>query len=304
LKIYPGDASGEAPPVPIPNTEVKLSSAEDTRGATSWENRSSPGYFTFLQAPPVRRAGPCYARRVDRVCPLLGLASDRRVAVDGVDNAHRCHADATPMALERQQQAQLCLTPSHERCERYLAHLARAGRGSGRSALGDGLVSTRLLLAPEPAWRGIAGRAGRAPRGPLVAVGVVALGVGLAGVGLASALIDGRVELAGSTESPTPSPSQLATASPTPRISPSLRATDSASPSPSPSPTASPTAVPTPTPTAAPTPPPAQQTYTVVQGDTLALIAERFGTTVQALQAANGIEDPDEIVIGQVLVIP
>jgi LysM repeat protein len=42
----------------------------------------------------------------------------------------------------------------------------------------------------------------------------------------------------------------------------------------------------------------------VVEGDTLALIAQRFGTTVEALQAANGIEDPDEIVIGQVLVIP
>ena len=209
------------------------------------------------------------------------------------------------MALERQQQAQLCLTPSHERCERYLAHLARQGRGSGRTALGDGLVSTRMVVAPEPAWRGIAGRAGRAPRGPLVAVGVVALGVGLGGVALASALIDGRVELAGPTESPTRAPSELAMPSPTPRISPSPRpAAASTSPSPSPSPTASPTAAPTQTPPPTPPPPPVQQTYTVVEGDTLAAIAERFGTTVEALQAANGIEDPDEIVIGQVLVIP
>ena len=30
LKIYPGDASGEEPPVPIPNTEVKRLSADDT----------------------------------------------------------------------------------------------------------------------------------------------------------------------------------------------------------------------------------------------------------------------------------
>ena len=43
LKIYPGDASGEDPPVPIPNTEVKLSSAEDTERAAFRENRSSPG---------------------------------------------------------------------------------------------------------------------------------------------------------------------------------------------------------------------------------------------------------------------
>jgi stage VI sporulation protein D len=64
-------------------------------------------------------------------------------------------------------------------------------------------------------------------------------------------------------------------------------------------PTVVPTAVPTPAPTAVP-----QQTYVVQQGDTLAAIAQRFGVTVSALQATNGIEDPDEIIIGQVLVIP
>ena len=42
----------------------------------------------------------------------------------------------------------------------------------------------------------------------------------------------------------------------------------------------------------------------VQEGDTLALIAQQFGTTVEALSAANGIEDPNEIVIGDVLVIP
>jgi LysM repeat protein len=241
---------------------------------------------------------------VDRVCPLLGLASDRHVAVDGVDSTHRCHAEPVSMALERQQQAQLCLTPSFERCERYQAHLARAGRGTGRTALGDGLVSTRLLLAPEPAWRGIAGRARRAPRGPLVAAGVVALGVGLGGVALASAVMDGRIQLAESTPSPTPSavPSALptATARPTPTATVSASSSPSASPIPTPAPT--PTVVPTPVATATPAPQP--RTYTVVEGDTLALIAQRFGTTVEALQAANGIADPDEIVIGQVLVIP
>ena len=77
LKIYPGDASGEEPPVPIPNTEVKLSSAEDTWGATSWENRSSPGYFIVGPVGFARR-GLAMLGVVDRVCPLLGLASDRR----------------------------------------------------------------------------------------------------------------------------------------------------------------------------------------------------------------------------------
>jgi hypothetical protein len=43
----PGDSSGEAIPVPIPNTEVKLSSAEDTERAAFRENRSSPGFLRF-----------------------------------------------------------------------------------------------------------------------------------------------------------------------------------------------------------------------------------------------------------------
>ena len=47
----PGDASGEAIPVPIPNTEVKLSSAEDTERAAFRENRSSPGSCAFRRFP-------------------------------------------------------------------------------------------------------------------------------------------------------------------------------------------------------------------------------------------------------------
>ena len=37
-----GDNGEEDPPVPIPNTEVKLFSAEDTWRETAWENRSLP----------------------------------------------------------------------------------------------------------------------------------------------------------------------------------------------------------------------------------------------------------------------
>ncbi len=41
--ISPGGSSEAAPPVPIPNTEVKRLSADDTALATEWENRSLPG---------------------------------------------------------------------------------------------------------------------------------------------------------------------------------------------------------------------------------------------------------------------
>ncbi len=44
--------------------------------------------------------------------------------------------------------------------------------------------------------------------------------------------------------------------------------------------------------------------YTVAAGDTLSDIADRFGTTVEAIIAANDIADPTALFIGQVLIIP
>ena len=57
MKKIVGVFNGEGPPVPIPNTEVKLTSAENTCLATDWEDRSMPtqktrvlmnsGFFLF-----------------------------------------------------------------------------------------------------------------------------------------------------------------------------------------------------------------------------------------------------------------
>ena len=44
--------------------------------------------------------------------------------------------------------------------------------------------------------------------------------------------------------------------------------------------------------------------YTVAEGDTLSEIADTFGVSVELLAEANGIEDPDFILVGQVLSIP
>jgi LysM repeat protein len=242
---------------------------------------------------------------VDRICPLLALAADRRTAIDGVDAAHRCHAAEPPVPLERQVQSQLCLTPGHERCERYLQHIARSGVARpGQAALADGLLSTRLVLTPEPSWRGIAGRGPRARVGMAVVFGVAALAVGVAGVGLVSTLAGGRLDVAalfGPSATPTPVPTLTPSAEPaeTPTAAPSA----SLSPSPVATSTAAATAAPTPVPTPAPTPPP-PVTYVVQAGDTLALIAQQLGTTVEAIQAANGIADANTITVGQVLVIP
>jgi LysM repeat protein len=43
--------------------------------------------------------------------------------------------------------------------------------------------------------------------------------------------------------------------------------------------------------------------YTVVRGDTLSEIAERFGTTVEQLVKWNHIQDPDVIRVGQRLIV-
>jgi LysM repeat protein len=73
---------------------------------------------------------------------------------------------------------------------------------------------------------------------------------------------------------------------------------------PPPGATAAPTAVPT-VPAAAPTAPASGFThYTVQRGDTLYSIARRYGTTVEAIMAANGITDPRTLRVGQVLLIP
>ena len=44
--------------------------------------------------------------------------------------------------------------------------------------------------------------------------------------------------------------------------------------------------------------------YTVVRGDTLSKIAQKFGTTYQELARINGISDPNKISVGQVLKVP
>ena len=71
-------------------------------------------------------------------------------------------------------------------------------------------------------------------------------------------------------------------------------------------PTSTPT-VPAVMPTATPTVPaatPTPVTYVVQSGDSLSVIAARYGVDVELLAQANGISDPNVIKVGQVLVIP
>ena len=61
-------------------------------------------------------------------------------------------------------------------------------------------------------------------------------------------------------------------------------------------------AVPTLTPTKPPSPTPS--TYTVRAGDTISNIAEEFDISMEELMAANRLQDPNELSVGQVLIIP
>lgn len=64
---------------------------------------------------------------------------------------------------------------------------------------------------------------------------------------------------------------------------------------------------PTPQPTTIPQPSPAcgsSVTHTVQPGENLFRIAQRYGTSINAIASANGLANPNQIVVGQTLVIP
>lgn len=94
---------------------------------------------------------------------------------------------------------------------------------------------------------------------------------------------------------PVPTPTRAPTEAPAPTGTPVEMLT--------PSPEASWTPTPMPSPTPIPTPA-AETVYVVQPGDTLYSVALRFGTTVQAIIAANDLSDPDFVWVGQRLIIP
>ncbi len=220
---------------------------------------------------------------------MLALADDRRTVVDGYDAEHVCLALDPPGPLERPRQVQLCLTEAHIRCERLVAVRGRPGPARGAVGVPPDLAfaSTRLMMEPEPAWRSLAtGRSGRRRR--LVVIGglgvVTAAAVAIAG---ASGLFVGNPDPGAGSATPSPSV----------ELSPGVSA--SAPTSAVPSPPASAAVTPTPAGSVRSSP----QTYVVQSGDTLSVLAARFGVTVSAIRAANGLTS-DTINIGQVLIIP
>ena len=227
---------------------------------------------------------------MDRICPYLALADDGRTVADGFDPEHRCHALSPPAPLERSRQVQLCLTEAHARCERFAAARTAglaASSGLPRVAPDVAFGRTRLVLEPEAAWRNLASSPTNRLSGPAILVAALALAVvGLLVLGSLFGILNGGP----ATESETASPFPSLSASPEASVPPaSSEASASAIASSAPSVEAS---------------APPQTTYVVKEGDTLNEIAQQFGTTAQAIAAANGISVSDVIDPGQVLIIP
>ena len=68
-----GVTIAQGPPVPIPNTEVKLCGAEDTCLATSRENRSMPTFFLLylFEKLQIRQHLICSIRNRQRDFPNI-----------------------------------------------------------------------------------------------------------------------------------------------------------------------------------------------------------------------------------------
>lgn len=69
-------------------------------------------------------------------------------------------------------------------------------------------------------------------------------------------------------------------------------------------PSGTPTAQPTATLAAEPTPEPTPIVYIVQRGDSVSLIAARFGVTPEAIIELNNLSNPNRILPGQQLLIP
>ncbi len=237
---------------------------------------------------------------MEATCPFaVGAESGARSGVSG--SGVRCAALHPSVRVRADRQRRLCMTPDHARCQSFLS-----AREEGREDLADrtdagsfwsGPAGSLVALEPDRAHQrdGVTGSSPRGRQALLAALVVVAFAVLAAARLAAPSVTPSRSPGTGS-----PSPVAAETAVPSATASPEATPSPQGSVVPSPTPVASAS----PARTAAPSPSaPPRTTYTVRAGDTLFGIATRFGTTVRALKAANGLTS-STIHVGQVLKIP
>ena len=230
-------------------------------------------------------------------CPCLGRCNDPETYYSFPSFDNCCHTEAEPFPIEPSYQADTCLAKDWPACPRYKA--AQEGVGSQRTAVVGWQQRIKALHLPVWALAGIVAGVG-------LVLGVLLLillpkdstsdtitpTAGLVSVtsGVTATTIAAQSATPTATFTATPSPSPTATATWTP----------TSTPTPTPTRTAKSTRTPSPTPTATATP----IIYVIKKGDTLLAIALQYGVTVAALQQINGIADPRDLQVGQVLIIP
>ena len=275
-------------------------------------------------------------------CPFLGLPDDERTRLAYPSPAQRCFAQRRrPAPIGTAYQSSSCLTDAHTGCPRFVAadHRPMVQRGGMIPPL-PVLPSPPVPTSPTPPAMTVAARptspaappaAGKARRRTrrdsrrsrvvtaIAALLVFVLGAGMylvAGTDRPLTALDRPTEGAPTSVSfaitLVPSATPVLTRSPnSPTPDPSTGPPVATFRSPSPAPATTFAATPsttarqlrTPGSTASPDPSGSVR-YVVRRGDTLSLIAARFGVSVAAIVDLNGIEDPSLILTGQVLIIP
>jgi LysM repeat protein len=239
---------------------------------------------------------PAVDRPPARTCPYLA-AADGTWRSSTVAREHRCGAVSPPAVLATEKQRRLCLTPDFAGCATFEA--ARAARP---------IVHDRPHVLPRPLARAtpmvldhgrmdITVPAFRTDRSSSQAILIALMGLAFAAILLAK-FTGGTSPVGIPGGSPSPAATAQGSSAPGSPVSSGLpSATPAAGPSGSMAPAVSPAATPRPTKVSS-------QTYKVKAGDTLGGIAARYGTTIKAIAALNGLKNTSNLKIGQVLKIP
>jgi nucleoid-associated protein YgaU len=252
-----------------------------------------------------RVAHPAAAFATQRLCPyLVADGSEWRSASPSRD--HRCGAVAPPVPLAVDKQRRLCLTNRHVGCPTFLAAADQPGRAVGSGVPDPSQRSTRRAGVPPGGetvtrWSIVrtvpvlldggrlsstltsVGRLRAQPQLILVALLLVAF------VAIAAARLSGGGPATPGGAQPRGSAVAIV---PGPSVVPSAESEPSAVPS---------AATPSPT---LPTTAESTRTYKVKRGDTLYVIARRFGTTVSTIQRLNHLGNSTTLHAGQVLKLP
>lgn len=279
-QMEPDRAQGH---LPTPGQATALPGAD----VAPWETDLDPD---VASAPGSPSGDP-----MERICPYLRSA-DGTWRADRPDPDHRCSSQSPPAHLPLLAQERFCLSSAHVRCEwfrqaeaRHALALEQDGihrqqvlAARFRPVVRSVPIALDALTGPETTRsRGIAGSLRIRIAAGLAVLVLLALGVLLV--------------LAGGQGGPAATPPPVA----------GSQVPSSSDPGtlPSPTPPSSPDRSPAPA-TESPEPTPVLVYYEVQEGETLKIIADRFGIRRNRIAAVNDLGTPPRVETGQVIALP